>query len=124
MIKEEETSDFNGIRFCPEFKNLNLTIPYLRLESSQIGIANKVDSIYNFSEKLINEKLIFKIDSAQHEDFSCLPVIVRESGNCEIKNCYKTILKLTLYFLEDNLKNEHAFSHVIEQEINKTATGN
>jgi hypothetical protein len=122
--EEEETSDFNGIRFCPEFKNLNLTIPYLRLESSQIGIANKVDSIYNFSEKLINEKLIFKIDSAQHEDFSCLPVIVRESGNCEIKNCYKTILKLTLYFLEDNLKNEHAFSHVIEQEINKTATGN
>jgi hypothetical protein len=107
--EKEENPDFNGIRNCPEFKNLNLTIPYLRLESSQISISNKEDSIYNFSEKIIEKKLIFRIDSAQHEDFSCLPAIVRESGNCKINNCYNTILKLTLHFLEDNLKTNKPF---------------
>jgi PhoPQ-activated pathogenicity-related protein len=85
---------------------------------------NKVDSIYNFSEKLIGERFIFNIDSAQHEDFSCLLAIVRESGKCKTSRFYSTALNLTLPFLEDHLKNEHLFSHAIEQEINKTITKN
>ena len=119
---KEENIDFTGIRDSPEFKNLRFSIPYLRLESSNTISSNKEDSIYNFSEKLIGERFIFKIDSAQHEDFSCLSAIVRESGKCKPSRFYNTTLNLTLPFLEDHLKNEHLFSHAIEQEINKTIT--
>ena len=85
---------------------------------------SKEDSVYNFSEKFSNEKLIFKIDSAQHEDFSCLSVIVRESGNCKGDQYFNTISKLSLSFLEDNLKNINSFSQVLEEEMNKTVRRN
>jgi hypothetical protein len=117
---EEDDSDFNNIRYSPEFKNLKLSIPYLRLESSPGVESSKVDSIYNFSEKLSGEKQIFEIDSAKHEDFSCLSVVVRESGNCLSNQRYNTIVKLTLSFLEDHLKNTNTFAQTIDQEINKT----
>jgi hypothetical protein len=116
----EEDSDFNAIRESPEFKNLNLSIPYLRLESSLSPESSRMDSIYDFTEKLGGQKLIFEIDSARHEDFSCLSAVVRESGNCISNHHYSTILKLTMSFLEDHLKNTNSFSRTIEQEINKT----
>jgi hypothetical protein len=117
---KEENIDFTEIRDSPEFKNLKFSIPYLRLESSNTMSSGKEDSIYNFSEKLLGERFIFKIDSAQHEDFSCLSAIVRESGKCKPSRFYNTTLNLTLPFMEDHLKNEHLFSQAIEQEINKT----
>lgn len=117
---KEDDSDFNGIRSSPEFKRMNLAIPYLRLESSPNAVSSKIDSIYNFSEKVSGEKLIFEIDSAKHEDFSCLSAIVRKSGNCVSNHQYSTILKLTLSYLEDHLKNTNSFSQTVEKEINKT----
>jgi hypothetical protein len=116
----DEDSDFNAIMESPEFKNLNLQIPYLRLESSPSSESPPFDSIYNFSEKLRGKKLIFEIDSARHDDFSCLSAVVRESGNCISNHHYDTILKLTLSFIEDHLRNTNSFSRTIEQEINKT----
>jgi hypothetical protein len=117
---KEDDLDFNGIRNSPEFENLNLTMPYLRLESSPINEVNKEDSIYNFSKKLTGERFIFRIDSAQHEDFSCLSVFVRESGNCRPNNNFNIVLKITKAFLRDHLKNENSFSRAIELEIGKT----
>ena len=99
---------------------MQISVPYLRLESSPFGSNEKEDSVYNFSEKLIAEKQIFKIDSAQHEDFSCLPQVVRESGNCKPDQQFKTISKLTISFLEDHLKNGNTFAQTVGQEMNKT----
>lgn len=117
---KEESLDFEGIRNSPEFKSLRISVPYLRLESSQLIKSDKIDSVYNFSEKLSGEKLILKIDSAQHEDFSCLSLVVRESGNCRNNHLFNTVVKLVLPFLQDHLKSTILFSHVIEQETNKT----
>jgi hypothetical protein len=109
--EKKENEDFNVTRYSPVFKNLNLSMPYLRLESSGITIKDKEDSVYNFSEKLSGEKFIIKVDSAQHEDFSCLSEVVRVSGNCKSNHHYNTILNLTIPFLEDHLKNGHAQKH-------------
>jgi hypothetical protein len=122
--EKEENVDFNVIRESPEFKKIRLSVPYLRLESSDMISVNEADSVYNFSEKLTGERFIFKINSARHEDFSCLSAIVRESGKCKTSRFYSTALNLTLPFLEDHLKNEHLFSHAVQQEINKTITKN
>ena len=117
---KDENSDFDGIKNSREFKNMRLSMPYLRLESSPLPDSVKEDSVYNFSEKLTNEKLIFKIDSTQHEDFSCLPVVVRESGNCKSNQYFNTISKLVISFLEEHLKNGSSFASVVDQEMSKT----
>ncbi|MEP7107337.1 MAG: alpha/beta fold hydrolase [Ferruginibacter sp.] len=117
---KEENTDFNDIKNSREFKNMHLSIPYLRLESSSLSETGKEDSVYNFSEKLSGEKFIFKIDSAQHEDFGCLPVVVRESANCKSNQCFNTISKLTKSFLEQNLKNVNSFSKTVLKEMNST----
>ena len=117
---KDENADFDTIKNSQEFKNMHLTFPYLRLESSPSTQPDKVDSVYNFSEKLFNDPQIFTIDSAQHEDFGCFSLVVRESGNCKINDRYKTILKLTISFLEQHLKNENTFSGIIQEEINRT----
>lgn len=93
---------------------------YLRLESSPLSNTDKEDSVYNFSEKLSHDKQIFKVDSAQHEDFGCLSLVVRESGNCKNNQDFNTISRLTVSFLEEHLKNENSFSKIIGQELNKT----
>ena len=116
---KEENSDFNNIRNSADFKNIRLSIPYLRLESFPSTQNDKDDSVYNFSEKLTNEKFIFKIDSAQHEDFGCLSVVVKESGNCKSNQYFNIISKLTISFLEDHLKNKKAFSRSVEEEANR-----
>jgi hypothetical protein len=117
---QEEDSDFDRIRNSSEFQNMSLALPYLRLESSPVNDTHNVDSIYFFPEKLSGEMFIFKIDSTQHEDFSCLSSIVRESGNYGSNRHFSTISKITLSFLQDHLKNTNSFSQTVESEMNKT----
>jgi hypothetical protein len=101
---KEEDSDFNGILNSPEFKNQKISVPYLRLESSSSAVPVKKDSVYNFSEKLSGKITILEIDSAKHEDFSCLAQVVRESGNCTRIRSFSPASKPVLTFLLDNLK--------------------
>jgi hypothetical protein len=118
---KDENADFNNTRYSPEFASIHLSLPYLRLESSPLSHNDKEDSIYNFSEKLTGEKSIFKIDSTEHEDFSCLSDIVRVSGNCKAHQYFHTISKLTIGFLEKYLKNNNnSFSEIVTQEMGKT----
>jgi hypothetical protein len=114
---KEENIDFDVIRNSKDFKDIRLSIPYLRLESSPLKTAEKIDSVYNFTEKLSSKRQIFKIVSAQHEDFGCLSQLVKKSGNCKPNNYFTTISKLTVSFLEDHLKNKKNFKATIEQEI-------
>lgn len=107
--QKEENADFDGIRYSEDFKNRRISAPYLRLESSTLETDEKVDSVYNFSEKLTGEQQIVKIDAAQHEDFSCLPFVVKTSGNCKSDKHYHTISTSTISFLEKHLKNGKSF---------------
>ena len=116
---KEENINFDGIRNSSDFKNMRLSVPYLRLESSPLRTTEKEDSVNNFTEKLSSDRQIFKIDSAQHEDFGCLPQLVKESGNCKPSQHFKTISKLTISFFEDHLKNGKTFTETVGQEINK-----
>ena len=117
---KDENTDFESIRNSQEFKNMRLSIPYLRLESSPMNKIDKEDSVYNFLEKLSADKQVYKVDSAQHEDFGCLSLIVKESGNCQSNQRFNTISKLTISFIEEHLKNVNSFSQTVGQEINKT----
>ena len=117
---KEEDEDLNDIRNSSEFQNMNLSMPYLRLESDPVNVTWNVDSVYSFSEKLAGERFIFKVDSAKHEDFSCLSTVVKESGNCGINKYFSTISKITVSFLQEHLKDEHTFSQTIESEIDRT----
>jgi hypothetical protein len=117
---KDENADFDTIRNSKDFKNLHLSIPYLRLESSPSTQPDKIDSIYNFSANHVDSAQTFTIDSAQHEDFDCFSLIVKESGNCAINQRYRSALKLTVSFLEDNLKSKNYFSTTVAEEINKT----
>jgi len=95
-------------------------MPYLRLESSPIAKLNKRDLVYNFLEKLSGNKIILKVDSTEHQDFSCLPAVVRASGNCKNNQFFNTITKLTINFLDEHLKKSNSFSKTLEQEMNNT----
>ena len=117
---KEENADFDSIRYSHDFKTMKLSMPYLRLESSPPGDTGKEDSVYNFLEKLAGSKQVFKIDSARHEDFGCMSFIVKQSGNCSSNQCFKTISKLTISFLEQHLKNKNQFSQTIAEEMNRT----
>lgn len=70
--------------------------------------------------KLSNNKLMLKVDSAEHQDFCCLPFIVRTSGNCKNTPFFTTITKLAISFLDEHLKKSNSFSQTLEQEMNKT----
>jgi hypothetical protein len=118
---KEENTDFDGIRNSLYFKNVRLSVPYLRLESTPLISTEKEDFVYDFTEKLSADRQIFIIDSAKHENFSCLPQLVKESGNCQPDQHFTTILKLTVSFLEDHLKNGKTFSETVGQEIRKHA---
>lgn len=107
---KEEDMDFDGIKDSQDFKNMKILVPYLRLESSPLTKTEKQDSVYNFLEKLSSSHQILVIDSAQHEDFSCLSSIVKLSGNCKPNQHYQTISKLTISFFEEHLKNGPSFS--------------
>ena len=111
--EKDENADFETIKNSNDFKNINLSVPYLRLESSPTGQADKTDSVYNFSYFHAKNAQIFTIDSAQHEDFDCFSLIVKKSGNCAINQRYNSALKLTVSFLKEHVKNEDTFSKTI-----------
>ena len=48
------------------------------------------------------------------------PFVVKQSGNCNSNQCFKTISKLTISFLEQHLKNENYFPKTIAEEMNRT----
>jgi hypothetical protein len=70
------------------------------LESAPQNDQDAIDSIYNFSEKISGLKKITVIDSASHQDFSCLSLVVPESGNCRDNGVYLKIEKLIIDFLK------------------------
>lgn len=115
-----EDMDFDTIKNSEAFKNIKLSIPYLRLESAPATQPDKKDSVYNFSLNHANNAQIFTIDSMQHVDFDCFSRIVRESGNCTINQRYNSALELTTGFLEDKLKNQHIFSATVDELSKKT----
>ncbi|CAL1518613.1 CocE/NonD family hydrolase [Chitinophaga sp. MM2321] len=116
----DEDADFEEIRNSGDFKNLAIKVPYLRFESAPGGDAQQ-DSVYNFAEKVAaDKKLILTVDSATHQDFSCLPDVVRASGNCKDNQLYHTVTKLTVSFLEAHLKGKDSFSRALAQEMDET----
>jgi hypothetical protein len=117
---KEEDADFEGIKNSTDFKDLQLAIPYLRLESSPPVAANKKDSVYNFLEKITGKKQLFTVDSAGHEDFGCMSLVVKTAGKCTGNNYFSTISKLTLGFLETCLNRKDHFSQAADEELNKT----
>jgi hypothetical protein len=117
---KEENTDFDEIINSQHFKNIPLTMPYLRLESSPPNPAGKEDSVYGFGDKLTGDKLILKVDSARHEDFGCLSFVVRESGNCRSNGYFNAISKLSVSFLEEHVKNAGSFSQTLAGEIDNT----
>jgi len=117
---KDENADFDNIKNSDDFKNLHLLMPYLRLESSPATPTEKIDSVYNFSSEHTNKTQRIIIDSAQHEDFGCMSLVVKASGNCNTGTRYQTILKLVASFLDDHLQNANTFSNTLQQEMNKT----
>lgn len=114
-----EDSDFNQTANGEDFKNMTLTIPYLRLESYPDSTSTKKDSIYNFSAHVRN-KLILRVDSAGHEDFCCLGDVARSSGGCDSTGTYSTILSLTLGYIDNKQKGADEFSNVLKDNLGKT----
>ena len=89
----------------------------LQRKSNLLPIGTSKNVKIHFQSLLVQRKLqIFKIDSAQHEDFGCLPQLVKETGNCKPSQYYKNISKLTISFLEDHLKDRNSFAKKIERE--------
>ncbi len=111
--EKNEDTDFDNITSSDEFKNMHLTIPYLRLESAPSVNPGKTDSVYKFYPYKINNARIFTIDSMHHEDFDCFSLVVKNSGNCADNQRYSTALNLAVRFLEDNLNNENHFSETV-----------
>jgi dienelactone hydrolase len=112
----EENADFEDIRKSREFRNLQIRVPYLRLESTASDEIIKIDSIFDFSKKLTGNFVILGIDSARHEDFTCLSKVVMESGNCTNNGRFDIISELTISFLNDKLKNKKTFYQTVDKE--------
>lgn len=116
---KEEDADFDRIRNSHDFRNMKLSMPYLRLESSPGSHTEKTDSIYHFSEKLTVPPQIITVDSARHEDFSCLPYIVKKSGNCPDDHRYERVTELVLSYLEQEMKGMETFAETVRQDSAK-----
>lgn len=114
-----EDADFEGIKTSEDFRNIKLSIPYLRFESAPAPEPGKKDSVYNFALFHTNNTQIFSIDSMQHMDFSCFSRVVREAGKCDVYQPYNSALELTVSFLEDKLKNQNGFSASVDALKNK-----
>lgn len=119
-VAKEENADFDTLRNNEAFRNLHLNIPYLRLESAPVPTNDHEDSVYNFREKLSGPAQIFTVNGAAHEDFGCLSKVVRLAGKCEATDIYETIATVTTAFLDEQLKQSHEFSRIIEADNNKT----
>lgn len=117
----KEDADFEEIRESNSFREMKLSVPYLRLESTFSEEKFSYDSVYNFADKLSGTKTILGIDSASHQDFCFFPTAVRTAGNCRQNKIYPAITALTISFLEDHLKGENSFQKVLEQDsVQKT----
>lgn len=99
----EEDADFEDIVNSPSFERMSISIPYLRLEQSPIAAKSGKDSVYNFLMKTSGEKQVIKIDSASHEDFSCMPTTVKKSGGCPNNDRFGKIATLSLNFFQKHL---------------------
>jgi hypothetical protein len=115
----EEDDDFENIRKGKEFQNLLLSMPYLRLESSP-GKPGTRDSVYNFSQKLAGETMIFSVDSVAHEDFGAMSLVVREAGNCQGHRQHQTIVELTAAFMQKQLLQKSSFDETVGRELNRS----
>ena len=100
---KEEDADFESTANSLLVKKMTLSMPYLRLESSGVREAAAKDSTYNFLTKIEAEKQVVKVDSAAHEDFSCLPTTVLASGRCVDKRPFRKIRTMSVSFLEKHL---------------------
>lgn len=101
---KSEDQDFEQTVTTPLFKSAVLLVPYLRLESNPKPRVTKKDSVYQFLSKVMAPKRVIAIDSAGHQDFSCLPTVVRLSGHCSLPNVYRTISRLTVAHFNQYLK--------------------
>ncbi|RFS17376.1 S9 family peptidase [Emticicia sp. C21] len=114
---KEEDADFDSILHSLDFQKMSLKNPYLRFESSPINQKPSKDSVSNFLEKVSEDYLILKVDSAEHSDFSAYPSSVKSSGNCKNSQLYETITKLTSAYLEEHLQGNKFFGNVLESEL-------
>lgn len=116
---KNEDADFDDIVKSKDFKNI--PVPYLRLEQNPPASNNaKKDSVYNFYEKLSPNTLILKVRNAEHYHFCNLPSVVNASGNCKDDGLYATITKLTVSYLNEQLRQSNSFSETLAGELNKT----
>jgi dienelactone hydrolase family protein len=113
-----EDADFDGIKNSPEFKKMKLNIPYFRLESGPLVKDTKKDSVFDFMKDLTGERLLLKVDSADHQDFCYLPVVVKASGNCKAGDLYDTVSGLTISYLDEQLKGIKDFQPVMDKLMN------
>jgi hypothetical protein len=118
--EKEGDLDFDSTRYSELFRNMRISVPYLRLESSPPPSNEKEDSVYDFREKLGSDKQLYKIDSSLHQDFGCLPVVVRKSGDCQMPAHYNTMSRLVLSYLDEHLKGGKGFSKTVGEELSKT----
>ncbi len=115
---KHEDTDFDETKNA--LLNRSISTPYLRLESGR-GNTTPPEQVYNFSEKLSKPGRIFNVDSAAHEDFSHLPMLVRQSGGCATTRTYDVISKLTTAFLTNCLTDQTSrFDDSLKTELNNT----
>jgi dienelactone hydrolase len=100
----EEDADFADLTNSAIFREMKLTVPYLRLASARPIDPAKPDTVYQFADKHTSQPKLMVIDSAKHEDFSALPQVVRASGQCHPTPHFAKITELTLDFLQKHLK--------------------
>ena len=117
--EKEENEDFDELANGPEFKNMLLTLPYLRLESAP-GNTSQQDSVFNFHQKLTKDARVYTVNAATHQDFSYLPVLVNFSGGCTDKGVYNTITALAVGFIDNYVGSRTGFSEVLKRETNRT----
>lgn len=115
---KNEDADFDGIKNSTAFQQMKLTMPYLRLESSPLVEDTKKDSVFDFSQKLTGDRLVLKVDSAEHQDFCYLPVAVKASGKCKTGELYNTISDLTISYLEEQLKGTTRSPSALDKLLN------
>ena len=120
--QKDEDADFTDLASSPSLKGMKTGTPYLRLQSAPETKTPAKDSVYNFLVHLSGERFVFQVDSARHEDFGCLSMVVRQAGNCPDNLRYRMISNLAEAFIEQNVKGTNRFSTAIAEELNKSIT--
>ena len=118
--QKDEDADFDDIVRSNVFGQIKMDVPYLRLQSSSANKSPQADSVFDFLARVSGEKQVYQVDSAQHEDFSCLSMIVRRAGHCRDDHRYQTVATLVTAFFEQHLKMTNSFTTSLAKELNKT----